>query len=82
MLMDSRFLKALAIPVVMHATWDAPWQLPFSGNQILTGLITWYVVFMLVQQGLRQVQQEQKMQLQSTLANVEAGILSPEAAVV
>jgi hypothetical protein len=56
--------------------------LPFSGNQILTGLITWYVVFMLVQQGLRQVQQEQKMQLQSTLANVEAGILSPGAAVV
>ena len=82
MLMDSRFLKALAIPVVMHAIWDAPWQLPFSGNQILTGLITWYVVFMLVQQGLRQVQQEQKMQLQSTLANVEAGILSPDAAVV
>jgi hypothetical protein len=66
----------------MHAIWDAPWQLPFSGNQILTGLITWYVVFMLVQQGLRQVQQEQKMQLQSTLANVEAGILSPDAAVV
>jgi len=78
MLLDSRFLKALAIPVVMHATW----QLPFSGNQILTGLITWYVVFMLVQQGLRQVQAEQKVQLQTTLAHVEASMLPPGTAVV
>lgn len=77
MLFDSRFLKAFAIPVVMHATWDAPWQLPFSGNQILTGLVTWYVVFMLVQQGLRQVQAEQKVQLQTTLATVEAAMLPP-----
>jgi RsiW-degrading membrane proteinase PrsW (M82 family) len=81
MLFDSRFLKAFAIPVVMHATWDAPWQLPLSGNQILTGLITWYVVFMLVQQGLRQVKAEQKMHLESTLANVEASMLPPGPAV-
>jgi RsiW-degrading membrane proteinase PrsW (M82 family) len=72
MLFNARFLKAFAIPVAMHAAWDAPWQLPFGGNQIITGLITWYVVFGLVQQGLRQVQEEQKSQLQSTLANVEA----------
>jgi protease PrsW len=82
MLFDKRFLKAFAIPVLMHATWDAPWQLPFSGNQILTGLITWYVVFMLVQQGLRQVQEEQKVQLQATLASVEAQMLPPGTAVV
>ena len=72
MLFNPSFLKAFAIPVVMHAVWDAPWQLPFSGNQILTGLITWYVVFGLVQQGLRQVKAEQKLHLESTLAHVEA----------
>src|ERR1039457_5912959 len=72
MLFDIRFLKAFLIPVSMHAIWDAPLQLPFSGNQIITGLISWYVVFSLVQQGLRQVQEEQKTQLQSTLATVEA----------
>jgi RsiW-degrading membrane proteinase PrsW (M82 family) len=72
MLVNPSFLKAFAIPVVMHAAWDAPWQLPFSGNQIVTGLITWYVVFGLVQQGLRQVKAEQKLHLQSTLASVEA----------
>jgi hypothetical protein len=49
--------------------------LPFSGNQIITGLVTWYVVFGLVQQGLRQVKQEQMAHLQSTLSRVEATLL-------
>jgi RsiW-degrading membrane proteinase PrsW (M82 family) len=79
MLFDKRFLKAFMIPVVLHAIWDAPWQLPFSGNQILTGIVAWYMVFGLVQQGLRQVKEEQKAQLQTTLATVEAE-MQPEAA--
>jgi RsiW-degrading membrane proteinase PrsW (M82 family) len=82
MLFDSRFLKTFLIPVSMHAIWDAPWQLPFAGNQIITGLVSWYVVFGLVQQGLRQVQAEQKTRLQSTLANVEASTVPVAAAVV
>jgi RsiW-degrading membrane proteinase PrsW (M82 family) len=82
MLFDTRFLKAFLIPVAMHAIWDAPWQLPFAGNQIITGFISWYVLFGLVQQGLRQVQAEQKVSLQSTLASVEASTLAPAAAVV
>jgi RsiW-degrading membrane proteinase PrsW (M82 family) len=77
MLFDSRFLKAFMIPVVLHAIWDAPWQLPFWGNQILTGIVTWYVVFGLVQQGLRQVKDEQRTHLQSTLENVEASLQPP-----
>jgi RsiW-degrading membrane proteinase PrsW (M82 family) len=82
MLFDTRFLKTFLIPVAMHAIWDAPWQLPFAGNQIITGFISWYVVFGLVQQGLRQVQAEQKVSLQSTLANVEAATPLPLAAAV
>jgi RsiW-degrading membrane proteinase PrsW (M82 family) len=77
MLFDTRFLKAFIIPVSMHAIWDAPWQLPFDGNYILTGLITWYVVFGLVQQGLRQVQEQQKTHLETTLASVEAQLQPP-----
>jgi RsiW-degrading membrane proteinase PrsW (M82 family) len=77
MLVNPHFLKAFAIPVVMHATWDAPWQLPFSGNQIITGLITWYVVFGLVQQGLRQVKEEQMTHLQGTLDRVQAQLQPP-----
>ena len=77
MLFDTRFLKAFMIPVVLHAIWDAPWQLPFLLNQIVRGNITWYVVFGLVQQGLRQVKEEQKAQLQNTLAHVEAEMQTP-----
>jgi RsiW-degrading membrane proteinase PrsW (M82 family) len=77
MLFDHRFLMAFLIPVSMHAIWDAPWQLPFLGNDILTGLISWYVVFGLVQQGLHQVKDEQKMHLQTTLDKVEASLQAP-----
>ncbi len=72
MLLDKHFLMAFAIPVLMHATWDAPIQLPFMGNQLITGVISWYVLFTLIQQGLQQVKQEQMSHLQSALANVEA----------
>lgn len=74
MLMDSRFLKAFLIPVVLHTLWDCPWQLPFDGNQIISAIVSWYVVFGLVQQGLRQVKEEQKANLQQTLARVETSM--------
>jgi RsiW-degrading membrane proteinase PrsW (M82 family) len=76
MLFDTRFLKAFLIPVSMHALWDAPafMQLPLYGNSIITGLISWYVVFGLVQQGLRQVKEQQKGHLQQTLQTVEASM--------
>ena len=81
MLLDVHFLKAMAIPVTLHALWDAPdfMQLPFYGNIIITGLISWYVVFGLVQQGLRQVKDEQRAHLQTSLARVEAS-MQPAAA--
>jgi RsiW-degrading membrane proteinase PrsW (M82 family) len=77
MLFDHRFLRAFLIPVSLHAIWDAPWQLPFLGNDILTGLVSWYVVFGLVQQGLHQVKDEQKTHLQTTLDKVEASLQAP-----
>lgn len=77
MLFDSRFLKAFMIPVVLHTLWDAPWQLPFDGNYIISALVSWYVVFGLVQQGLHQVKDEQRVHLQTTLASVEASLQPP-----
>jgi RsiW-degrading membrane proteinase PrsW (M82 family) len=79
MLLDTRFLKAFAIPVLMHTVWDL--SIPFPNipailaNYVLpavTGLITWYVLFGFVQQGLKQVKDEQVAHLQSTVATVEA----------
>jgi protease PrsW len=78
MLMNPSFLKTLAIPVAMHTLWDASVVFPNipSVLSILlwigTGLTTWYVLFGLIQQGLRQVRDVQKTQLESTLAHVEA----------
>ncbi len=84
MLFDHRFLRAFFIPVALHAIWDAPaWaQLPFYGNDILTGLVAWYVVFGLVQQGMRQVKDEQRTHLQDALAKVEASLQPPGAVTV
>ncbi len=78
MLLDTRFLKAFAIPVVMHTLWDISVLFPnINGIAALclmlgTALTTWYVVFTLIQQGLRQVRDVQVAQLQSTLAHMQA----------
>jgi RsiW-degrading membrane proteinase PrsW (M82 family) len=78
MLLDTRFLKAFAIPVLMHTIWDLGVLIPSLPGimaiilPIVTGLITWYVLFGLVQQGLQQVREEQMTHLQGALAHVEA----------
>jgi len=78
MLGNASFLKTLAIPIVMHTLWDASVVFPNIPGALSialwigTGVTTWYVLFGLIQQGLRQVRDTQKAQLQSTLAHVEA----------
>ena len=89
MLMDSRFLKAFAIPVVLHSIWDIGITFPKLFNPQTQGqantdeyiiwtiygvlsVIAWYVLFTMIQQGLHQVRDQQKAQLESTLVNVEA----------
>jgi len=77
MLMDGRFLKAFVIPVVLHSIWDSP--LAAGSNSVVVqwvgegavAVVGWYVVFTMIQQGLHQVRDMQKAQLQSTLAHVE-----------
>ncbi len=68
MLFDKRFLKAFLIPVVLHALWDFPY-IPgiFFIKYIVIGVVTWYVVFGLVQEGLKQVRGEQKQVLEQDL---------------
>jgi RsiW-degrading membrane proteinase PrsW (M82 family) len=75
--MDGRFLKAFVIPVVLHSIWDSP--LAAGSNSVVVqwvgegavAVVGWYVVFTMIQQGLHQVRDMQKAQLQSTLAHVE-----------
>jgi RsiW-degrading membrane proteinase PrsW (M82 family) len=72
MLLDTRFLMTFLIPVLLHAFWDTPFLLGGIGNMLIAGLIGWYVLFTMIQQGLHQVKQGQMTHLQGTLAKVEA----------
>jgi RsiW-degrading membrane proteinase PrsW (M82 family) len=82
MLLDGRFLGAFAIVMAMHDLWDISIAFPNSAflnstagqacGWIITGAISWYVLFTMVQQGLHQVRDMKKAQLEHTVAHVEA----------
>jgi RsiW-degrading membrane proteinase PrsW (M82 family) len=79
MLLDGRFLRAFIIPMAMHDLWDSPWAAGGVGLVgwhwavlALDGAISWYVLFTMVQQGLHQVRDMKKAQLEHTVAHVEA----------
>ncbi len=64
MLVDPSFLRTFLVPVVLHMTWDTD----FVQNQdwlirdaifVTLGIIAWWVAFLLVQQGLKQIKQAQ-----------------------
>lgn len=59
MLVDPRFLKPFCIPVVLHMVWNAPLPSPFYLRHLVLGVVGWFVVFGLVQEGLRQVKAAQ-----------------------
>ena len=76
--MDGRFLRAFILPVALHQLWDSPLAagsnntvIQWAGMSIIAA-ISWYVMFTLIQQGLHQVRDLQKAQLQHTLDHVEA----------
>ena len=58
--LDPTFLKAFCIPVGLHMIWNAPLPSPFFLRHLALGALGWFVVFGLVQQGLRQVRTEQR----------------------
>jgi RsiW-degrading membrane proteinase PrsW (M82 family) len=59
MFLDGSFLKTFCIPVILHMAWNAPFESPFDLHRIGLGVVGWFVVFGLVQQGLRQIREEQ-----------------------
>ena len=72
MLFDAGFLQTMCIPIVLHMLWNAPFQTPFELHHIVLGIVGWFVVFGLVQQGLHQIREEQ-----SALARVAAPEVAP-----
>jgi protease PrsW len=67
LLLDWNFVKAFSIPVGLHMAWDGPWRTPFDLHLIALGMIGWFIVFGLVQQGFDQIRAEQLALSQSCL---------------
>lgn len=71
MLSDVRFWRAFLLPVVLHMFWNSPLPSPFFIRHLLVGVIAWYIVFGIVQQGLRQVREEQREFTKTKLRNTQ-----------
>jgi RsiW-degrading membrane proteinase PrsW (M82 family) len=69
MFFDKGFLKAMLIPVILHMIWNSPLPSPLYLKHLLLGLIAWFVVFGLAQQGLRQVREQQQQAARTILAS-------------
>jgi protease PrsW len=85
MLMNAGFLKTMVIPILLHMAWDAPFSSPFNIHLIALGIVGWFVVFGLVQQGLRQIREEQlqisrSKAIKTALATVGPHLMPPSIA--
>lgn len=65
-LRDRTFLKTLAIPIALHAFWDFKYA-PHWLVQLIVYPLDYFIIFGLVQQGLRQVRDDQKQRLEQKL---------------
>lgn len=64
MLIEPSFLRTFSIPVALHMLWDTDLiqgrdAVVRNALLVLLGFIAWYVLFLLVQQGLRQIKNAQ-----------------------
>lgn len=60
MLVDVDFIRLLLIPVILHMLWNTPISLPFFAKEIILGVISWFICFSLIQEGIREIQIEQE----------------------
>jgi RsiW-degrading membrane proteinase PrsW (M82 family) len=60
MLFDPRFLRLFAFSVGLHMLWNSPLDLPFYAKYLTVGFVAWVVIMSLIQDGLRQVRDEQQ----------------------
>ncbi len=69
MLGNGKFWHLFLISVVLHALWDVtiPYvdDFPYYGKYILLGVIAWFVVLALIQEGLKELRAEKLSALES-----------------
>ncbi len=73
MLANPLFLKAFMIPMGLHMIWNFSYiPSPFWIKHIVLGVIGWFIVFGIVQQGLKQVRQAQLDQVREELSKTQS----------
>ena len=75
MLGNVTFLRAFLIPVVLHMIWNASFiSSALWIKQIVLGVIGWFILFGIVQQGLKQVKAAQLEQVREELSRTQSAI--------
>jgi protease PrsW len=73
MLTNPLFFKAFCIPMGLHMIWNFGYiPSPFWIKHIILGVIGWFIVFGIVQQGLKQVRQAQLEQVREELSKTQS----------
>ena len=79
MLCDENFIRLLLVPVVLHMVWNSPLQLPYLGTHIIVGFVGWFVCLSLVQEGLREIAEEQEGETKRSAAEVSGSLSEGDA---
>jgi RsiW-degrading membrane proteinase PrsW (M82 family) len=61
MLGEPRFLRVFVVAVTLHMVWDLSFDLLADLPYLLVGLIGWYMVASLIQEGLQEIRVEQRL---------------------
>ena len=59
MVQDPRFRRVFIVAVILHMVWDADFGLSGDLLYVLLGLVGWFVVASLIQEGLQEIRVEQ-----------------------
>jgi RsiW-degrading membrane proteinase PrsW (M82 family) len=73
-LMAPKFLRVLVAAMLLHMLWNSPWPgPPLHPKEIILGAVGWFLIWGLVQQGLRQVRVLQEEEVATAQGKAEMG---------
>ncbi len=82
MVKDMRFLRVLALSMVLHMTWDSSIPETFYVKYIVIGLVGWFAAVAYIQEGLKEVRMAQAELGMPGVAGVVSSVPAAGSAVV
>jgi protease PrsW len=74
MIKDMKFFRVFVAAVVLHTLWNSSINLPFYGKYIILGVISWIIVFGLLQEGLKQLRAQKSIRIDPIYGQQEAEV--------